>query len=413
MTSRERIQAVLNHEMPDRLPIDFGAHRSSGMGAAGYNRLKKYLGHSTETTKLYDIMQQLAYPEAFMIDRFGGDIVQVMQLKPSFGVRCDRWKCCELPCGDLSMVPYEFHPVVNQDGDYELRNEAGVCIAKRPKDGIYYDNMNYFLKDVDTLEELKEKMVLPVITEEELDFLEVQAKELYYNTDKALLLHVGCAVFEEGQQEFGFENFYYNLAAEKEMIHYWADHMTDAYCVMLDRILDRVGKYIDVAMFGGDDLGTQQAAQISEEMYREMIKPYHKKIYQFVRKKDPTVKVGLHCCGAIKKLLPDLIDAGVQVLNPIQISAKGMDPKELKERFGKDLVFWGGGADMQGFVNRTEDLQEIYRHVRELLDIFAPEGNYIFAPVHNILDNVSPEKVVTIYQAALDYRKEQEERESV
>lgn len=406
MTSRERVQAVLNHETPDTLPIDFGAHRSSGMGAAGYNKLKKHLGYSTETTKLYDLMQQLAFPEPFLIERFGGDIMQILQLKPAFGVRCDRWKCGTLPCGDLSMVPYDFNPRVNAQGDYEIVNEAGVCIAKRPKGGIYYDNMNYFLKDVESIEELKEKMILPAITEEELDFLEVQAKELYYNTDKALLLHVGCAVFEEGQQEFGFENFYYNLAAEKEMVHYWAEKMTDAYCVMLDKILDRIGKYLDLVWFGGDDLGTQQAPQISVEMYREMIKPYHKKIYQFVQKKDPSVKVGLHCCGSIKELIPDLIDAGVQVLNPIQISARDMDARELKERFGKDLVFWGGGADMQGFVNRTEDPKEIYRHVRELLDIFAPGGSYIFAPVHNILDNVAPEKVLAIYQAALDYRKE-------
>ena len=144
-------------------------------------------------------------------------------------------------------------------------------------------------------------------------------------------------------------------------------------------------------------------------MYREMIKPYHNKIYQFVRKKDPSVKVGLHSCGAIKELIPDLIEAGVQVLNPIQISAKGMDPRELKERCGKDLVYWGGGADMQGAVNAAKTPEEVYRHVREMLDIFAPGGNYIFTQVHNILDNIEPEKVIAIYQAALDYRKEHKE----
>lgn len=406
MTSRQRVQAVLNHKIPDTMPIDFGAHRSSGMGAEAYNNLKRYLGYSPETTKLYDLMQQLAYPENFMVERFGGDILQVMQLKPAFGIRTDRWKCGYLPCGDLSLVPYDFNPVVNEKGDYEIHNESGDCIARRPEKGIYYDNTNYFLSGVDTIEELKEKMILPQITEEELDFIEVQAKELYYNTDKALLYHVGCAVFEEGQQEFGFEDFYYNLAAEKEMIHYWAEKMTDAYCVMLDKILDRIGKYIDIAMFGGDDLGTQQSSQLSAEMYREMIKPYQKKVYQFVRKKAPKVKVGLHCCGAIKELIPDLIDAGVQVLNPIQISAKEMDPKELKEKFGKELVFWGGGADMQGFVNHTDEPEKIYSHVRRLIDVFAADGNYIFAPVHNILDNIPPEKVIAIFRAALDYRRE-------
>ena len=119
--------------------------------------------------------------------------------------------------------------------------------------------------------------------------------------------------------------------------------------------------------------------------------------------------MGLHSCGAIKELIPDLIEAGVQVLNPIQISAKGMDPRELKERFGKDLVFWGGGADMQGAVNAAKTPEEVYRHVREMLDIFAPGGNYIFTQVHNILDNIEPEKVIAIYQAALDYRKEHKE----
>lgn len=408
MTSRERVQAVLNHEMPDQLVIDFGAHRSSGMGAGSYNRLKEYLGYSVETTKVYDLMQQLALPEMFMVDRFGGDILQIRQLK-GYGIPMDNWKCEYLPNGDLSMVPYKFNPVINENGDYEIRDKSGKCIAKRPKSGIYYDNMNHFLQGVETIEELKEKMIIPEITEEELNFLEVQAKDLYYNTDKALLVHVGCSVFERGQQDFGFEDFYYNLAAEPEMVHYWAEKITDAYCVILDKILDRIGKYLDIAMFGGDDLGTQIAAQISIDMYREMIKPYHKKIYQFVTNKNPKVKVALHSCGAIKDLLPDLIDAGVQIINPVQISAKGMDPKELKERFGKDVIFWGGGADMQGFVNNTEDPQEIYRHVRELLDIFAPNGNYVFAPVHNILDNVAPEKVLAIYQAAMDYRDEHRE----
>lgn len=405
MTSRERVRAVLNHQTPDKLVIDFASQRSTGMGAKAYNNLKKYLGYSEETTKVYDLMQQLAKPESFMIDRFGGDILQVYPLKPSFGIPTDNWKCMKLPCGDLSMVPREFNPVINEKGDYEIQDENGKCLARRPADGIYYDNTNYYLEGVEDLEELKEKMVLPEITEEELDYLETQAKDLYYNTDKALVCHVGCAVFEAGQQQFGFEDFYYNLAAEPEMIHYWADKMTDAYCVMLDKMLDRIGKYIDIALFGGDDLGTQESTQMSVAMYREMIKPYHTKIYQFVHKKAPNVKVGLHSCGAIKDLIPDLIEAGVDVLNPIQISAKGMDPRELKERFGKDLVFWGGGADMQGFVNSAKTPEEVYNHVWELLDIFAPGGSYIFAQVHNILDNISPEKIIAIFQAALDYRE--------
>lgn len=406
MTSRERVRAVLNHEEPDQLVIDFASQRSTGMGAHAYNNLKKHLGYSEETTKVYDLMQNLAIPERFMVDRFGGDLLQVNLLRPSFGIKEDAWKCAQLPTGELSMVPRDFNPVVNAQGDYEIQDETGFCLARRPAAGIYYDNVNFFLEGVEDLDELKEKMILPEITDEELDFLETNAKELYYNTDKALICHVGCAVFEAGQQSFGYEDFYYNLAAEPELIHYWAEKLTDAYCVILDRILGRIGKYIEIALFGGDDLGTQESTQMSLQMYREMIKPYHTKLYQFVHKNYPEVKVGLHSCGAIKELIPELIEAGVDVLNPVQVSAKGMDPRELKERFGKDLVFWGGGADMQGVVNAAKTPEEVYHHVKELLEIFAPGGGYIFAQIHNILDNIEPEKVIAIFQAAMDYRDE-------
>ena len=136
-----------------------------------------------------------------------------------------------------------------------------------------------------------------------------------------------------------------------------------------------------------------------------MIKPYHKKIFRFVRDNYPGVKVALHSCGAIYDLIPDLIEAGVQVLNPVQISARGMDPVRLKREFGKDLVFWGGGADMQQFVAGTSRTEDIYRHSSELIEIFNKDGGFIFNQCHNILDEVSPEKILAIYQAALDYRK--------
>lgn len=407
MTSRERIHAAMNHQTTDILPIDFGAHRSSGIAAIAYNRLKRHLGYAQETTKLFDLMQQLALPEPYMVERFGGDVYQVLQFRPAFGIKVDRWKCGHLTDGSPCMEPRDFNPVRNSQGYDEIISPTLGCVAHRPPNGLYFDSARYYLNGVSSLDELKERLVLPEITEEELDFLEVQAKELYYNTDKALLLQVGCGVFEQGQQDFGFEDFYYNLAAEPEIVHYWAEKMTDAYCVMLKKTLERVGNYIDLAWFGGDDLGTQIGPQMSVAMYREMIKPYHEKIFQFVHKTTPDVKVGLHSCGAIKELIPDLIEAGVDVLNPIQIAAKGMNSKELKATFGKDLTFWGGGADMQGFVNSTDDLDAIYKHVRQQIEIFAQDSGFVFTQVHNILADVPPEKILTIYQAALDFRKEQ------
>ncbi len=407
MTSRERIRAALNHQPSDMLPIDFGAHRSSGIAAITYNKLKEYLGYSPETTRLYDLMQQLAIPEPQILDRMGADVMQVMRLSPAFGIKVDRWKCGHLVDGSPCMEPYDYNPVKDEKGFDQIIDPKLGCVAKRPPDGLYYDSARYYLEGTEDLDELKSKLVVPTITDEELAWIETGAKELYYNTDKALLMHVGCAVFEQGQQDFGFEDFYYNLAGEPEMIHYWAEKMTDAYCEILDKMLDRVGPYLDVALFGGDDLGTQISSQMSPQMYREMIKPYHKKIYQFVHKKCPNVKVGLHSCGAIRELIPDLIDAGVDVLNPIQVAAKDMDAQELKNEFGKDLVFWGGGADMQGFISTCDDLKEIYKHVRKQIEILSEDSGFVFTQVHNILADISPEKVLTIYQAALDFRKEQ------
>lgn len=406
MTSRERIRAVLNHEKPDMLPIDFAGHRSSGISAIAYNKLKKHLGYAQETTRLYDVMQQLAIPEDFMIERLGGDVVQVRRLVSAFQVKGDRYKVSELPDKSPCIVPYDLNPVVNEKGDFEIYDEkTGQLLAVRPKDGTLYDSVRYYLEDVESIEELKEQLVLPDVTDEELEFIEVQARELYYNTDKALLMHAGCSVFEQGQQDFGYENWACHLLLEKEMVHYWGEKMTDAYLVNIKKMLDRVGKYLDVLIFGGDDLGNQIQPQLSPELYREMIKPYHKKIFQFVRENYPNVKVALHSCGAIYDLIPDLIEAGVQILNPVQISAKGMEPERLKREFGKELVFWGGGADMQQFVANTDSVEDIYRHSCELIRILGEDGGFVFNQCHNILDEVAPEKILAIYQAALDNRK--------
>lgn len=406
MTSRERIDAALNHKIPDVLPIDFGGNRSSGISAIAYNKLKEYLHLNRETTKLYDIMQQLALPEPEVLDYFGADVVQVQRLKPSFDISIDKWKPGVLPDGSPCLVPYEFNPVKNEKGYFQIIDpKTGNVLGSRPAGGLYYDSARYYLKEVETIEELDKLMVLPGVTEEELDFLEEQAKHLYYNTDKALLIHLGGSIFEQGQQDFGFEEFYCHLALDKELIHHWAEKITEANILVIDKILSRIGKYISVGLFGGDDMGTQLSLQMSLPMYRELIKPYQSRMYRFVRDKYPTVKVGLHSCGAIFDLIPDLIDAGVQVLNPVQISAVGMDPVRLKKEYGKDIVFWGGGADMQQFVSNHSSLELIYKHTRELIEIFEKDGGFVFTQVHNILADVPPEKVITIYKAALDSRK--------
>ena len=402
MTSRERIIATLNHEQPDMLAIDFGGLRSSGISAIAYNKLKDYLNIEGGVTKLYDIYQQLAEPEPEVLGRLGGDVVQLHRFAPSFGIPNDRWKPGKLPDGSDCIEPYEFDPVPNEKGDLEVIRD-GHAIIKMPKGGLYYDVVYYPYADAETTGDI-DRIPIKGIDDAELAYLEKEAKRLYEETDKAILGPFGGGTLECGQGEWGYEKFLLSMAEKPDLVLYWLDKLIEVHFDDLKKYLGAVGKYINVIQFC-DDLGTQNAPQISPNMYREMIKPYQKKLYRYVRENYPHVKVFIHCCGAIFDLLPDLIDAGVEIINPVQISAAGMDPQRLKTTFGSELSFWGGGANMQTFVN-TNSVEAIRGHVRELIDIFAPGGGFVFNQVHNIQANVPPEKIMAIYDTALEYRKE-------
>lgn len=401
MNSRERIRAALEHRPTDVLPIDFGGMRSTGISAIAYNKLLKRLGMNDKCAKVYDVFQQLAEPHHEVLELLGGDVVQAHRLYPSFGIAIDRWKPGTLQDGSDCQYPYHYCPVRNEKGDLEIFDADGRPIARMPENGLYFDIVTHPCENFEDVEEA-ESYSFPRMGAEEMDFIEAECRALYENTDKAILFAYGGNVFEQGQSEFGYENFYCNLAANPKMMHCWFERLTDGYLEELEALLPRIAPYIDVIQMG-DDLGTQLAPQISPDMYRSMIQPYHKKIYSFVRENYPKVKVFLHSCGAIHDLIPDLIDAGVQILNPVQISANGMDPKRLKEEFGRDLVFWGGGANMQTFVQNATP-EEIRDHVKKLIDTFYPGGGYVFTQVHNIQANVDPEKILAIYEAAAGYR---------
>jgi uroporphyrinogen decarboxylase len=407
MTSRERIIETLNHRETDILPIDFGAMRSTGINAIAYNNLKKYLGITGKPAKIYDIFQQLAEPELKIVDRLGGDVVQAHRLAPAWGIKIDAWKPGKLQDGSECIVPEGYNPVKNEQGDFEIRDHKGTVISKMPQDGYYFDQVIHPYENVETEDDI-DRIPIPEITDEELSFLEQEVKNLYENTDKAILISFGGNILEAGQINWGYEKFFTDLAVNPDLVHYWLNKLTDAYMRDLKKFMAAVGKYVNVIQFG-DDLGTQEAPQISPNMYREMIKPYHARQYQYIRNNYPDVKVFLHSCGAIFDLIPDLIDAGVEILNPVQISAKGMDPVKLKKEFGKNLTFWGGGANMQYTVNMGTT-EQIKKEVRELIEIFSPGGGYVFNQVHNIQTNVTPEKIMAIYETALEYRKMQKSR---
>jgi len=396
LTSRERVRIALNHEEPDIVPIDFGAMRSTGINAIAYNRLKEYLGIKGGHTKVYDIFQQLAEPEEEIMKIMGADVIQLHRYEPAFGINIAEWKQGKLMDGSDCLYPKDFNPVVNEKGDLDIVKD-GVAIARMPKDGYYFDVIHHPYAEVRTMDDI-DKIPIPEITDEELTYLEKRAKELYENTNYAILASFGGNILEAGQTDWGYERFFMEMALNPDLIHYYLERLTKAYLRDLEKFLNAVGKYIDVIQFG-DDLGTQENTQISLSMYKEIIKPYQSRQYQYVRNNYPNVKVFLHSCGSIYDFIPDLIDAGVEILNPVQLSARKMDPVKLKKEFGKHLTFWGGGINTQTTLT-FGTIEDIRKEVEELMRIFAPGGGFVFTQVHNIQANIEPEKVVEVYKTA-------------
>ncbi len=404
MTSRERIIETLNHREPDELGIDFGAMRSTGIHAIAYHKLVQHLGLDLPPAKLYDIFQQLAEPQPEVLSRFGGDVVQAHQRCPAFGISIDEgWKQIALPDGTPVMAPNGYDPVIEKDGSAYLYLN-GKKWAKKPATSLYFDQVAHPYQGCETEDDI-DRVPIAGLSDADLDFLEHEIKSLSETTDKAILLPFGGNIFEAGQMDFGYEDFYANLLLEPDLMHYYFNRLCENYMRNLEKLLPRVAKYIQVLQFG-DDLGTQQAPQIAPKTYRDMIYPYHSRQYQFVQNHYPDVRVFLHSCGSIEPLIPDLIDAGVQVLNPVQLSAKNMDPVHLKKEYGKRLSFWGGGANTsETMTNGSVD--DVRRESRALIETFAPGGGYVFTQVHNIQPGVPTENIVAVYDTALAYRRAQ------
>ncbi len=401
MNSRERVEMALNHEEPDRVPIDFGAMRSTGVNAVAYGELKQYLGMDLGPTRVYDTWQQLADPDVQMQERFHADVVQLYRIQSNWGIWLDAYKEGTASDGSPVMIPACLNPIFEADGSRKIVDAQGNTIAVMPADGYYYENMVHPYEHVTSAAELVEKFSYPEISDRELDLLEARAKDLYENTDKAILGEFIGTFYEQGQADFNYENYYYNIAAEQEMIHVYNKKLLNAYLNNLERYLKRVGKYLNVIHFG-DDLGMQNALQISVGMYREMIKPYAKELYQYVHENYPHIKCFLHSCGAIFPLIGDFIDAGIDVLNPVQLTAAGMDAVALKETFGNRISFWGGGVNTTTTATNGT-AAEVDEEVKYLMNIFKKNGGFIWTQVHNIQCNVPVENIVSMYDAAYRY----------
>lgn len=407
MTSRERVVAALNHEEPDRVPIDFGATYNTSVNAIAYNRLKKHLGIESPTYSRYiaSFLAAIDLDEGLAaLERMGGDVLPVSNFRPC--VSATSWKPYTLKDGSRIMAPEQFNPVENERGDLEIFADPGVPMYRMPKDGFYFDTVYRPLANIENQRQLEEVMpqvrasnMYPKLSEERGAILAAHAKRLHEQTSYSLLGDVWqLSMYHWSMELFGYEKFFMWMASDRDAVHYWNTQITSMYEEFLKQYLEAAGPYIDVILMG-DDYGTQKGPQVSIPMFRELFKPYVTRVCSLIHEKCPHVKVLLHSCGSIAPLIPEFIECGIDALNPVQCTADNMNPAALKREFGRDIVFWGGGVSAQTTLfNGT--VEDVRREVKERIDIFKPGGGYVFATDHDIQEHVPPDKIAAIFETA-------------
>jgi len=406
MTRRERILAALNHKEPDRIPVDCGSMRSTGIMGLAYNTLKRHLGIREGQTKIFDMVQQLAIPEQWYLDRFGVDSVDLAR---TFANDSKDWISWNLPDGSPAYRP-AWVDIRRVGEDWICYNDSGIEVGKMSPNLVYFTQTNYPLMGIEeadytTLKKSLGETIWGSVAdpawryggrEDFPQMLRTNLLQLQNETDYASMFAIGGNLFENGQYLYRTDEFLMNMLSEQANTEKLLDTLLEIHLETVDRVLSGIGDLVDVLMFG-DDLGTQNTTMISHDLYKKLIYPRQKKLFKYVHDHSDA-KIFLHSCGAIADFIPDLIDAGVDILNPVQIGATGMDPKRLKREFGKDLVFWGGGVDTQHIL-AAGTVEEVRDSVIRNCEILMKDGGFVFNQVHNIVDGVPPENIVAMYEA--------------
>jgi len=406
MNGRERIRAALNFKPVDRVPVDLSGHRSSGISAIAYAKLRRHLQLEPRTIRVYDPIQQLAIVDEDVLDRFGIDTIE---LGRGFAQDPSAWADWILPDGTPCQMPAWALPE-RRDGEWVLRSRSGRVIAKMPDGALYFEQVYWpFEKEVDRnfnhiSEAMNESMWTTVASPpgpladgpNGPKLLAEGARRLRQSTDRAVIGLFGGNLLEIGQMLFRNDLFLMLLAEERDKAHEFLDRLLEIHLANLEKFLKSAGPYIDVILFG-DDLGMQGGPQISPRMYCEFFKPRHQKMWRRA-KELADVKIMLHCCGGVHPLLSHLIDAGLDAINPVQVSAAGMELTKLRQEFANRLTFWGGGCDTQTILPKASP-EGVAHHVRQQAGVFGRRGGWVFQQVHNILADVPPENIVAMYEA--------------
>jgi len=372
--------------------------------AMAYARLRRFLGLPNRPIRVYDPIQQLAIVDEDVLQLFG---VDTFELGRAFCHEEKYWTDWTLPDGTPCLMPAWAKPE-RVDREWVFRSVAGRVLGRMPEGVLYFEQAHFPLLDADDNPEavvaafddcMWTALATPpgpsIAGKDETRLLREGAARLRAQTDRAILGIFGGNLLEIGQYFYRNDNFFMLLAGEPERAHRFLDKLVEIHLANLDRFLDSLNGYVDVVLFG-DDFGMQQGPQISPAMYREFFKPRQQVLWGRVKERS-SAKVMLHCCGGVRELLPEMIEAGLDAINPVQITCRGMDARGLKKDFGSDLTFWGGGCDTRDVLIRGTPA-EVREHVKVQLDTWRRGGGYVFQQVHNVMADVPPENIVAMFE---------------
>lgn len=408
MTSRERVLKAVNHQVPDRVPVDLGGLKASTIAAVAYDRLKQKLGIRTPT-KVVDARFMIAALEDEVLRRLHVDVVPLdLSCILPMSRPENEWIPRQLFDGTDVLFPPGTRIGEDATGNWLLLNADGSPTSfQMPKGGHYFDDVSFNQGD-----RIDPKKFRPIsdIADEHLALMRDYGRSLYRDSDYAILgwgfgvCFLGLSLITDRSSNVTqalTDEWMMMLMTEKETCHEMMNRSVEASIRCLKLVHEAVGDCCFGWGVAADDSGTQRGEFIRPDLWAEMLKPHYKKLCDWIHT-NTRWKVFLHSCGSIYNLIPHFIDAGIDILNPVQTSAANMDPARLKREFGDRLVFWGGGCDTQSVLGKATP-EEIRQHVKERLQVFSPGGGYVFNQIHNIQANVPPENILAMFDAAHEF----------
>ena len=417
MNSRENLQKTLNHRQPDRLVVDFGGTSVTGIHCLAVKNLRRHFGLKEIPVKVVEPFQMLGEVDDELIEKLGTDVVGAFGVNNMFGIannECE-WKLYTTNWGQKVLVPADFNTTQDADGSTLIYPSGDTSLApnaRLPKAGYFFDAIirqepieEDQLNPEDNLEEFEP------VTNETLDYWEGTVAALA-TKGKGIIASLGGTALGDIALVPGMQlkkpkgirdvaEWYMSTVARPDYVHAIFEKQTELAISNFDKIYQRIGNKIDAVFICGTDFGTQVSTFCSPEEFQELYLPYYRKINDWMHQ-NTQWKSFKHSCGAVETFMPLFIEAGFDIINPVQINAFGMDPRHLKNTYGKELVFWGGGVDTQKMLSFGTPA-EVKGQVLENCDIFAKEGGFVFNTVHNIQANVPIENLAAMLAAIREF----------